>query len=416
MIKGAAIMDIKSLARKGHTIRDISRMTGIHRNTIKKYLNEDSKPVYRKKNRNSILDPYKDLITGWLEQQNYQATRIYELLQGEGYVGSYNVVKLFVRGVKEQRERIAYTRFETVPGQQAQVDFADMQVQEPDGTTKTIYAFIMTLGYSRHQYVEYIEDCTMPNFLACHQHAFAFLGGIPAELVYDNMKNVVIRRLVGKVQWNREFEAFAIHYGFKPIATSAYSPWSKGKVERPIHYLRERFWRGYNFTSIDQANADVRIWLNTTAKERLHGTHRQKVADRYENERRSLGSLPAVAYDISAKCVRKVHKDCTISFDGNLYVVNHELVGKKVCLRIRKGVLRIFDDERLVTIYRLAQGKGHLIAHPHFYERLKNDKEQAARKYHRSAGKGKATRGLVGDALKFEVMTRSLDVYQQEVI
>jgi transposase len=134
-------------------------------------------------------------------------------------------------------------------------------------------------------YIEFIEHCTMTNFLACHQHAFGFFGGIPAEILYDNMKNVVIKRLVGMVQWNKEFEAFCMHYGFKPLVTPPYSPWAKGKVERPIGYVRERFWRGYVFNNILQANSDIRQWINTIASQRVHGTTHEKVCDRFETEK-----------------------------------------------------------------------------------------------------------------------------------
>ena len=149
---------------------------------------------------------------------------------------------------------MAYVRFETVPGYQAQVDFADFKVIEPDGSEKTVYGFIMVLGFSRHMYVEFVEHCTMPVFLDCHKKAFGFFGGVPAEILYDNMKNVVICRLVGRAQFNDTFTDFAAHYRFKPVACPPYSPWYKGKVERPVHYLRERFWRGYTFTGLKRAN------------------------------------------------------------------------------------------------------------------------------------------------------------------
>jgi len=145
------------------------------------------------------------LIEGWLSQENYQASRIHELLICEGFEGSYDVVQRYVKTIKEKRDRAAYVRFETMPGQQAQVDFADFKIKCADGSELTIYCFVMVLGYSRHMYVELIDKCTMTNFLACHSHAFGFFGGIPAEILYDNMKNVVIKRMLHKIQWNKEF-------------------------------------------------------------------------------------------------------------------------------------------------------------------------------------------------------------------
>jgi len=414
MITREGLMEIRSLAKQGYSHRQISVMTGLHRTTVKKYLQEGSLPVYRKKTRVSELEPYYGMINDWLQQQDYRATKVYDLLQLQGYGKSYDVVRRYVKTVKEQRDRTAYIRFETIPGQQAQVDFGDFQVANGDGTTTTVYCFIMVLGYSRHMYIEFIDRCTMTNFLACHQHAFGFFGGIAGEILYDNMKNVVIRRLAGSIQWNRTFESFCVHYGFKPLAAPPYAPWAKGKVERPIDYIRERFWRGYTFHGIGEANRDAQRWLMTIAFHRLHGTTREKVADRFERERPRLGMLPHTAFDISEKVWRQVYKDCRISFGGNWYVVAHECVGQKVLLKIKDGTIRIFRDDHLVVIYRIPAGKGTTVADPRFYERLKADREQNRRKYYGVvSGKAKATRGLMANGLHYEVMRRNLATYDQ---
>ncbi len=411
MIKPEEVMNVRSLKKQGYSNRAIGRMTGLNERTVKKYLEEGSVPVYKKANRLSKLDKYKPLIEGWLSQENYQASRIYELLVCEGFEGSYDVVQRHVKTIKEKRDRAAYVRFETMPGVQAQVDFADFKIKCADGTELTIYCFIMVLGYSRHMYVELIDKCTMTNFLSCHQHAFGFFGGIPAEILYDNMKNVVIKRMLKRIQWNREFEAFAMHYGYKPLLTPTYSPWAKGKVERPIKYVRERFWRGYVFTDIDQANINIRQWINTVAIDRTHGTTREKVSIRFSREKGYLGCLPHRPYDISEKAYRKVYKDCQLSFGANRYVVPHECVGRKVLLRIRAGIIRVFDDDQMVAVYNIPPEKGQVIANPKFYQRLKKDKEQLRKKYRKPYGKAKATRGLVKHGLGYEVVRRSLSEY-----
>ncbi len=318
-----------------------------------------------------------------------------------------------MKTIKEKRDRAAYIRFETMPGQQAQVDFVDFKISCADGSEQTIYCFIMVLGYSRHIYVEFIDKCIMTNFLACHQHAFGSFGGIPAEILYDNMKNVVIKRTHKKIQWNREFEGFAMHYGFKLLLTPTYSPWAKGKVERPIKYVRERFWRGYEFTSIAQANINIRQWINTVALDRIHGTTKEKVSIRFNREKEHLGCLPHSPYDISEKARRKVYKDCQLSFGANRYVIPHKSVGKKVLLKIRDSVMRIFDDDQMIAVYKIPPGKGQVISNPKFYQRLKQDKEQLRRKYRKPYGKAKATRGLVKHGMQYEVMKRNLSMYDE---
>lgn len=412
MVGKEECMDIWALKRQGYSNRAIARTLGIHRKTVKKYLEDREFPRYRAVERKSGLKPFYSLIDGWLSAEDYQATRIHEMLMQQGYRGSYETVKRYVREVKEKRDRIAYVRFETMPGQQAQVDFADFQVVSQSGTVETLYVFIMVLGYSRHLYVEFIERCTMTTFLDCHGKAFRFFGGLPMEILYDNMRNVVVRRHVGTTKFNGTFLDFSAHYGFRPVACPPYSPWYKGKVERPIEYVRERFWRGYQYADLERLNRDVLEWNDTVAAARIHGTTKEKVCDRFERERNHLGDLPNRAYDTSEKVMRKVYKDCQVSFGGNRYVMPHTLVGRVVTLRVKNGVIRVYDDDTLHVVYHIPEGKGHLVSHPEFYEALKRDKEQLRRKYRIPVGKAKATRGLLKDGLIHElVQRRPLSVY-----
>jgi transposase len=239
-------MDILSLHRQGHSMRFIAVKLGLHRNTVKKYILGRRFPEYRRTERRvSILAPFARMIHDWLSQDNYRASWVWERLKSLGYTGSYETVKRLVRPIKQQQARLAYIRFETMPGMQAQVDWADFQISEPDGRTRTVYLFILVLGYCRALYAEFVRRCTLESFLDGHIHAFRYLGGVASELLYDNMKHVVIRHLVGKVRFNAELVHFAHHYGFAPKACPPYAAWVKGKVERPVDYVRESFWRGY---------------------------------------------------------------------------------------------------------------------------------------------------------------------------
>jgi hypothetical protein len=229
---------------------------------------------------------------------------------------------------------------------------------------------------------------------------------VPQEVLYDNMKNVVVRRHVGRAQFNATFLDFAAHYGYKPLACPPYSPWYKGKVERPIDYLRERFWRGYQYTDLDRVNRDALDWNTTVAMERVHGTTKEQVKLRFERERSTLGPLPNRPYDTAEKVFRKVYKDCQVSFGGNRYVVPHTLVRKLVLLKIKNGILRVYDDDTLAAEYPIPEARGQLLSHPRFYEALKKDREQLQRKYAAPAGKAKATRGLVKNGILHETVQR----------
>lgn len=413
MIPKEECMDIWVLSRQGYSQRQIAKRLGISRVTVKKYLESRELPGYRKIARKSQIDPYRQLVQGWLGQDDYLATKIHEMLIGQGYQGAYDSVQRYVKTLKEERDRVAYIRFETVPGQQAQVDFGEFAVVHPTGEEQKLYCFVMVLGYSRHMYVEFVERCTMPVFLDCHIRAFEYFGGVPGEILYDNMKNVVVRRFVGKVRFNDTMLDFGAHYQYKPLACPAYSPWCKGKVERPMDYIRERFWRGYVYYSREQANDDILKWLNTVAFQRQHGTTKEKVCDRFTGERNSLGNIPLRPYDTAEKYIRKVEKDCRLSFDGNQYVIPHRCVGRKVLVKVKHGIVRVYRDEELVITYDRGQGKGEVIFHPWVYEALKRDQEQWRMKYRKPFGKGKATIGLRKyDNYAVDVQVRDIAVYE----
>lgn len=413
MISAEVFMSIIGMSKiQGFSVRKIARITGKHRQTINRYLEGDEFPRYRRQKKETKLSAYRQVIDDFLSEDAYQATWIYDRLKRMGYPGAYESVKVYVRGIKERKKRLAYLRFETEPGLQAQFDWGDFQIIGADGRVTTIYAFVLLLGYSRAMYVEFVRRCTLEAFMDCHARAFRYLGGIPSEILYDNMKNVVLRKSEGKPVFNLEFLHFAHHYGFQPTLCPPYSPWVKGKVERPIHFLRERFWRGYCFSSMETANADVLSWLDETANERIHGTHGQPIRVRWTEEMPHLQTLPAADYDTSLKIFRKVYKDCRLSWDGNRYQVPHRMVGKRVMLKIKDRRIRIYDDQTLLVSYQQPDAKGTSLGYPWLDCALRADKEQLKKK--RFTGrKGRATRGLIARSLYPQVAQRPLCEYEQ---
>lgn len=409
-------MDIIRLHNQGLSQRAIALKLGISRPTVKKYLDDPSRVgQYRcSKPRSSLLDPYSDVISSWIEEDpHYKATWIYDRLVSMGFTGSYEIVKRKVRSIKEQQQRIAYMRFETEPGYQAQVDFGEFQVEQPDGGIIKLYLFAMILGYSRKPYAEFIPRCDLPAFLDSHVHAFNHMGGVPREILYDRMKNVFIRKLAGKTIWNSSLVSLALHYGFSPLVAPPYAPWVKGKVERPFNFIREGFWRGYSFRDISTANKDLKAWL--AAKDnRIHGTTKERITLRFQRERVHLLSLPPTPFDTSLRLYRKVNKDCTIMVQGNSYVVPHTLVGTQVIVRLKGSTLRVFHDNTCVVQYTVPMGKGRLVQDSRFYAALREDQALNKRKYgHTPFHKGRA-RHTISPTLgvfKEHVEVRPLTVY-----
>ena len=409
-------MDILMLKRKGMSQRKIARKLGISRNTVKKYIENPEFPESRGKirKRKSLLDPYRDTIKTWLEEDlDYTAAWIYDRLSTMGFHGSYEVVKRTVGEMKAERQRIAYMRFETEPGYQGQVDFGEFQVARADGSIKKLYLFSMILGYSRRIYGELTEQCDLPTFLDCHIRAFEHFGGVPEQLLYDRMRNVFVGKIAGRSKFNDTLLGFALHYGFKPEVTPAYAAWVKGKVERPYRFIREGFWRGYGFVCLETANRDLQTWLEKKGK-RVHGTTHEVVLLRFAREKPHLKELPRQAFDTSYRVYRNVHKDCTVSFESNSYVVPHTLVGKKIILRVKDGIMRVFSDDSLIVTYEIPEGKGHLIQDTRFYEALRKDYEMNRRKYRharRLKGRAKHTISPLKPPYDMDVEIRPIAIY-----
>jgi transposase len=409
-------LDILLLHRKGLSQRKIARKLGISRNTVKKFIEHHGLPESEHKSfiRKSLLDSYRDNITAWLdEDMEYNATWIYDRLCNIGFSGSYEIVKRRVRELKAKRQQIAYMRFETEPGYQAQVDFGEFQVENADSTITKLYLFSMILGYSRKIYGALVERCDLPTFLDCHIDAFAHFGGVSEQLLYDRMKNVFIAKLAGKSRFNDTLTGFALHYGFKPEVAPAYAAWVKGKVERPYRFIREGFWRGYGYVGLETANHDLSAWLRKK-DERVHGTTHEIVSLRFNREQPHLAPLPPQPFDTSYRIYRKVHKDCTVRFEGNSYVVPHNLVGRQIILRVKENTMRIFSDDSLVVTYQIPEGKGHLVQEKRFYEALKKDNEMNKRKYshgRRCKGRAKQTISPSKPLYDMDVQVRPVSLY-----
>jgi transposase len=413
-------LDIITLHRKGLKQRAIARKLGVSRNTVKKYI-ENPDLVFgssASRHRKSQLDPFAANIKAWIEEDSdYTATWIYDRLSNMGFVGSYEIVKRRVRQIKENYHQVAFMRFETEPGYQAQVDFGEFQVSRPDGSVIKLYLFSMILGYSRKMYAELIEHCDLPTFLDCHIHAFEYFGGVPDQILYDRMKNVYIGKVAGKKKFNDTLMGFALHYGFKPEVAPAYAAWVKGKIERPYSFIREGFWRGYGFICLETANLDLLAWLSKK-DQRVHGTTHEVVDVRFDREKPHLNMLPPQAFDTSWRVYRKVYKDCTVRFEGNSYVVPHTLVGRQIILRVKDRALRVFYNDCLVVSYEIPEGKGHLVQDRRFYAALKKDREMNKRKYksgRRIKGRASYTISPRKPQYAMDVQVRPLSVYDQLV-
>jgi len=317
-------------------------------------------------NQSSVAEHREYVIQ--LRKESVEIAAILQRLQERGYKGSYASVHRFVRKLEPLTPDVT-VRVERRPGEEAQVDFgyAGRMVDPASGQERRAWAFVMTLSWSRHQYVEFVFDQKVETWLRCHRNAFSFFGGIPQRLVIDNLKAAIIRACWDDPQVQQAYRECAEHYGFLIAPCRPYTPQHKGKVEKGgVHYVKRNFLGGRTMTSLIQANRDVRVWCETTAGERIHGTTREQPRVRFRDvEQARLRPLPETPYDLAIWKVAKLHRDCHVIFDNAYYSAPFRLVGQQLRVRGGSHAVQIYTtDHQLVATHDRAQQAGERQTHP----------------------------------------------------
>lgn len=266
----------------------------------------------------------------------------------------------FLREVRPARHTPFERRFETPPGKQAQVDFAEFTVEFTDepGVVRKVWLFSLVLGHSRWLWGRFVASQNLQSVLRCHIAAFAALGGVPEEILYDRMKTAVIGEdEVGVVTYNAALVALLNHYGAVPRACQPYRAKTKGKVERPFRYIRQDFFLARTFRDIDDLNAQFEAWRTEVANSRVHATTRRVVDAAFADEQPSLKPLPAIPYSAVLTVERRVSKEGMISVGGNFYSVPDTTRRRTLEVQHHAEELRIFEDGQLIARHPVLEGK-----------------------------------------------------------
>lgn len=358
MLTCADFMDLHLLKREGHSIRALARLTGFSRNTVRRLLRAGGPPQFRAPERASQLDPYKAHLTQRYREHGLSAVRLLAEIQPMGYTGSIDVVRRFLHTLKSEhhaRGRLT-VRFETAPGEQAQVDWQHAGVfTDPQGRTVKVYAFVMVLSFSRAIFVQFTTSMALPVLLACHEAAFACFGGVPRRILDDNMKQVRL----GPGQLHPQLLDFAVHHGFTPSTHRAYRPRTKGKVERAIRYLDDNLLRGRTFTDLADLNAFARHWCEHTANARVHATTQEKPAVLLTQE--TLAPARA-AYPFLE--TRRVDAESFVAYRGSRYSVPPAHVGRTVAVAGALGRVTVRVGDTLIAEHPAATARGQSVADP----------------------------------------------------
>ena len=296
---------LRHYLEQGRSKASLARELGVSRRTIYQWIatgqldrDLDAEPVRYGPRRAaaSKLDSYRALIDARLaEYPQLSATRLFDEIRAAGYEGGYTLVKAYVRRTRPRPAPEPVVRFETLPGQQGQVDFAEFRL--PWGKR---YALLVVLGYSRLLWFGFYPRQSMEVLMRGLESAFAFFGGVPQQLLFDQMRSVVIedrRSRGGELLRNLEFLRFAAHWGFEVRACRPYRAQTKGKVERPIRYLRQSFFYAREFLNDADLNEQAQRWMTESANCRRHRTIGEVPAVRFEREERArLGPLAPRPY------------------------------------------------------------------------------------------------------------------------
>ncbi|HDL08304.1 MAG TPA: IS21 family transposase [Desulfobacteraceae bacterium] len=304
----------------GKSISAIARELGIARQTVRRALNEQTNRA--KNQRPSKLDPYKKEIKRLLEANpNITNVLILEKIRQLGYEGGRSILGDYLRKLRP-KVRESYLPIETMPGEQAQVDWAYAGEIAVGEHKRKLYIFCMILSYSRHFYFEPTVSMKQDIFLACHINAFRFFGGVPKNIVYDNLKSVVLSRLGNDIHYNPSMLDFAAYYGFKLKVCNPRAPHEKGKVERIIAYITNNFMQKEEYHDFKHIRSEALLWLKNTACKRKHSTTGKVPIEEFEKKEKAfLLKLPQKAYDYAAPKVIHPQKDGLFRFDANRYSV-----------------------------------------------------------------------------------------------
>jgi transposase len=383
------VHEILRLKRRGISHRKIAEAMKINRKTVDKYASwleaqgylvgempemEELEQQLVKEGQQQALpqnvssvEPFREVVVK-LRERGVEMAAIHQRLSDDyGYQGSYASVWRFVRQLEPKRVA-ATVRIEVRAGEEGQVDFgsAGKLIDPQSGKARQAWAFVMTLSFSRHQYVEFVFDQKVETWLKLHQNAFEFFSGVPERVVVDNLKAAISRACWENPQVQRAYRECALHYGFLIAPCRPGKPEHKGKVEQGgVHYVKRNFVAGRDPEPVQEANRAVRTWCNTTAGLRTHGTIRKKPLEQFERiEREQLQPLAAAAYEPGTWKRVKLHRDCYVVFERSYYSAPHRLIGDQLWVRGGLKDVRIYtENHEFLAIHSRAKAPGERHTH-----------------------------------------------------
>ena len=361
MIPRALEAEILRLHHTEHwPIGTIASQLRVHHGTVRRVLAQDSVPVAKTTVRASIIEPYLAFVIETLTKYpTLRASRLYTMVRERGYPGAPDHFRALVAQLRPRPAGEAYLRLRTLPGEQAQVDWAHFGKLAIGGAVRPLMAFVMVLSYSRHLFLRFYLGASMSYFIRGHVEAFSYFNAVPRVLLYDNLKSAVLERVGDAIRFHPTLLELAAHYRFQPRPVAVARGNEKGRVERAIRFARDAFFAARSFRDLDDLNAQAAAWCQGAAAERLCPPERdRRVREVFQEEQPHLLALPANPFPCEERIDASAHKTPYVRFDLNDYSIPHTHVNRTLSVRATLDTVRILDGHDVIATHRRSFDRG----------------------------------------------------------
>lgn len=366
-------------------IHTIARQLGIHHYTVRRVIDENGIPT-APKIRPSLIDPYVPFLLETLEKYpKLSAQRLFQMACERGYPGKISHFRQHVQRLRPKPKAEAFLRLNTLPGEQAQMDWGHFGNVTVGRATRPLMAFVMVLSYSRRLFLRFYLDQRLGSFLNGHRLAFEAFQGVPKVLLYDNLKCAVLERQGAAIRFNPTLLALAAHYRFEPRPVAVARGNEKGRVERGIRYIRDNFFAARNWSDIDDLNHQAQQWAEGAACDRRCPGREVSVRQAFADEQALLLALPQTPFEDQDCEPVRVGKTPYVRFDRNDYSVPHTLVRQLLTVRACVHWVRVYNATALVAEHSRSYDRGAVIENPQHLQALRDHKRAARRHSHQSA-------------------------------
>lgn len=373
MVKEDVVEAVLQALERGTSVLDVARSYGLDPKTVRAWRSRGEYGKRRHRPAASMLDPYAVWLARRAPEIGFNAVVLHRELKEQGFRGSEIIVRRAVRPLRiAALPSRATVRFETTPGEQAQVDFGQARVWIEEASRDApvpTQIFVCTLGYSRRSYAVAFPRQRLRDWLSGHEQAFQHFGGVPDRIVVDNAKAMVLTHTRDAIVWHPTYADFAGYYGFRPWACTPYRPQTKGKVESGVKYVKRNALAGKRFLSWSHLNAWLLEWTTTVADVREHGTTHEAPIVRFGQEQLTpLGVRPP--YQWAHVRQRVVASDALVSIAGSRYSVPARLVGATVAVHELATGFEIRYGDTVVAEHVRQSGNHQVVMQPEHYAGL----------------------------------------------